>query len=66
MYALDNSLFGTPVATGHAAQWTANGAEGVKAWIPYTLSVLGIFSWILAAFLGAAVVPLLRTPSEPQ
>jgi hypothetical protein len=59
LYAFDNALPGT-LATGQAAQWTANGAQGWNAWIPYTLGGLKIASWILVALLLAGVTGLLR------
>jgi hypothetical protein len=59
LYAFDNALPGT-LATGQAAQWTANGAQGWNMWIPYTLGGLKIVSWILVAFLLAGVTGLLR------
>jgi hypothetical protein len=59
LYAFDNTLPGT-LATGQAAQWTANGAQGWNAWIPYTLGGLKIASWILVALLLAGVTGLLR------
>ena len=59
LYALDNTLPGT-LATGQAAQWTANGAQGSNIWIPYTLGALKIASWILVALLLAGVTGLLR------
>jgi hypothetical protein len=59
LYAFDNALPGT-LATGQAAQWTANGARGPNSWIPYTLGGLKIASWILVALLLAGVTGLLR------
>jgi hypothetical protein len=59
LYAFDNALPGT-LATGQAAQWTANGAQGWNMWVPYTLGGLKIVSWILVAFLLAGVTGLLR------
>jgi hypothetical protein len=59
LYAFDNALPGT-LATGQAAQWTANGAQGWNMWIPYTLGGLKIASWILVALLLAGVTGLLR------
>jgi hypothetical protein len=59
LYALDNALPGA-LATGQAAMWTANGAEGVNVWIPYTLGGLKIASWIFVALLLAGVTGLLR------
>ena len=59
LYAFDNTLPGT-LATGQAAQWTANGAQGLNTWIPYTLGGLKIASWILVALLLAGVTGLLR------
>jgi hypothetical protein len=59
LYAFDNALPGT-LATGQAALWTANGAEGVNAWIPYALGGLKIAGWILVALLLAGVTGLLR------
>ena len=59
LYAFDNALPGT-LATGQAAQWTANGAQGWNTWIPYTLGGLKIASWILVALLLAGVTGLLR------
>jgi hypothetical protein len=59
LYAFDNALPGT-LATGQAAQWTANGAQGWDTWIPYTLGGLKIASWILVALLLAGVTGLLR------
>jgi hypothetical protein len=59
LYAFDNALPGT-LATGQAAQWTANGARGANAWIPYALGGLKIASWILVALLLAGVTGLLR------
>jgi hypothetical protein len=59
LYAFDNSLPGT-LATGQAAQWTANGAQGWSMWIPYTLGGLKIASWIFVALLLAGVTGLLR------
>jgi hypothetical protein len=59
LYAFDNALPGT-LATGQAAQWTANGAEGPNTWIPYTLGCLKLASWILVALLLAGVTGLLR------
>jgi hypothetical protein len=59
LYAFDNALPGT-LATGQAAQWTANGTQGSNTWIPYTLGALKLFSWILVALLLAGVTGLLR------
>jgi len=59
LYAFDNALPGT-LATGQAAQWTANGAQGTNAWIPYVLGGLKIASWIFVALLLAGVTGLLR------
>jgi hypothetical protein len=59
LYAFDNALPGT-LATGQAAQWTANGAQGWNTWIPYTLGGLKIASWIFVALLLAGVTGLLR------
>jgi hypothetical protein len=59
LYAFDNALPGM-LATGQAAQWTANGARGWNAWIPYALGGLKIASWILAVLLAAGVTGLLR------
>jgi uncharacterized protein YjbI with pentapeptide repeats len=59
LYALDNTLPGT-LATGQAAQWTANGAQGWNMWVPYVLGGLKIASWILVALLLAGVTGLLR------
>jgi hypothetical protein len=59
LYAFDNALPGT-LATGQAAQWTPNGAQGSNIWIPYTLGALKIASWILVALLLAGVTGLLR------
>jgi hypothetical protein len=39
LYALDNALPGT-LATGQAALWTANGAQGWYALIPVALAIL--------------------------
>jgi hypothetical protein len=47
-------------ATGQAAQWTANGAQGKYVWVPYTLGGLKIASWILVGLLLAGVTGLLR------
>jgi hypothetical protein len=58
LYAFDNALPGESI--GQAAQWTANGAQGVNSWIPYTLGGLKIASWILVALLLAGVTGLLR------
>ena len=59
LYAFDNALPGT-LATGQAAQWTANGASDWDMWIPYTLGGLKITSWIFVALLLAGVTGLLR------
>jgi hypothetical protein len=59
LYGFDNALPGT-LATGQAAQWTANGAQGVDNWILWTLGALKIASWILVALLLAGVTGLLR------
>ena len=58
MYAFDNALPGT-LATGQAAQWTANGARPQHL-VPYALGGLKIASWILVALLLAGVTGLLR------
>jgi hypothetical protein len=59
LYGFDNALPGT-LATGQAAQWTANGAQGFDNWIPWTLGGLKIASWILVALLLAGITGLLR------
>jgi hypothetical protein len=59
LYAFDNALPGT-LATGQAAQWTANGAVGSASWVPYALGFLKITSWIFVALLLAGVTGLLR------
>jgi hypothetical protein len=59
LYAFDNALPGT-LATGQAAQWTANGAQGPNVWVPYVLGFLKIASWIFVALLLAGVTGLLR------
>jgi hypothetical protein len=59
LWSFDNVLPGT-LATGQAAQWTANGAQGLNQWLPYTLGALKLFSWILVALLLAGVTGLLR------
>jgi hypothetical protein len=59
LYAFDNALPGT-LATGQAAQWTANGARGVDTLVLVALGALKIFSWILVVLLIAGVTGLLR------
>jgi hypothetical protein len=59
LWSFDNVLPGA-LATGQAGLWTPNGAQGWNQWVPYTLGVLKLFSWILVALLLAGVTGLLR------
>jgi hypothetical protein len=59
LFAFDNALPGT-LATGQAAQWTANGTHGLDTWIPDALGGLKLASWIFVALLLAGVTGLLR------
>jgi hypothetical protein len=59
LWSFDNVLPGT-LATGQAALWTPNAAQGWNQWVPYTLGALKLFSWILVALLLAGVTGLLR------
>jgi hypothetical protein len=59
LWSFDNVLPGT-LATGQAAVWTPNAAQGWSQWVPYTLGALKLLSWILVALLLAGVTGLLR------
>jgi len=59
LWSFDNVLPGT-LATGQAALWTPNGAQGWNQWVPFALGLLKLSSWILVALLLAGVTGLLR------
>jgi hypothetical protein len=59
LWSFDNVLPGT-LATGQAAMWTPNAAQGWNQWVPYVLGALKLFSWILVTLLVAGVTGLLR------
>jgi hypothetical protein len=52
--------FPAPSPLDKGAQWTANGAQGSTAWIPYKLGGLKLASWILVVRLLAGVTGLVR------
>jgi hypothetical protein len=59
LWSFDNALPGT-LATGQAALWTPNAAEGPNQWLPYALGALKLSGWIFVAMLLAGITGLLR------